>query len=73
MIESLKTVFCTFLHVGIASLLSCLVSMHILILAACVAGPLKIASYPYCIAHVSWDVTGYQGLLCPSNKPFSDR
>ena len=29
MIESLKTVFCTFLHVGIASSLSCLVSMLI--------------------------------------------
>ena len=27
----------------------------------------------YCIAHVSWDVTGYQGLFCPSNKPFCGR
>ena len=26
-----------------------------------------------CITHVSWDVTGYQGLFCPSNKPFCDR
>ena len=27
----------------------------------------------YCTAHVSWDVTGYQGLFCPSNKPVCDR
>lgn len=23
----------------------------------------------YCFAHVSWDVTEYQDLLCPLNKP----
>ena len=27
----------------------------------------------YCFAHVSWDVTSYQSLFCPSNKPFCDR
>ncbi len=30
-------------------------------------------SAQYRIAHVSWDVTGYQGLFCPSNKTFYDR
>ena len=27
----------------------------------------------YCIAHDGWDVTGYQSLFCPLNKPSCDR
>ena len=27
----------------------------------------------YCTAHDGWDVTGYQGLFCPLNKPSCDR
>ena len=27
----------------------------------------------YCFAHDGWNVTGYQGLSCPLNKPSCDR
>ncbi len=27
----------------------------------------------YCTAHEGWDVTGYQGVFCTSNKPSCDR
>ena len=34
---------------------------------------LRASSKIYCTAHGGWDVTGYQGLFCPSNKPSCDR
>ena len=36
-------------------------------------GPFTRQSIEYCTAHEGWDVTGYQGLFCPSNKPSCDR
>ena len=32
-----------------------------------------LSFFQYCIANVSWDAIGYQGLFCPSNKPFCAR